>query len=139
MGKVVFFPGYRYVGTVKKLWDGVDEIWPPGKDDPRTPVIEPVFELEEGHSFLEWVPLFAKDPSKGTSHVSARYTRLEVDPETGEREPQRVEASCATCGARYRNECRQGMPRQHILRFAQARLHRAPPQARPTVPGARRP
>ena len=73
-----------------------------------------VVELKELYSPL-WAP-----------HVKGRYSRLEVDPETGEREEQRVEATCEKCGGMYRNVCRQGMPRQHILRFAQHHAHKAP-------------
>ena len=57
-------------------------------------------------------------------HVKGRYSKLEVDPETHEREPQRVEAVCEICEARYRNDCRQGMPRRHVLEFSKHHLHR---------------
>ena len=61
-------------------------------------------------------------------HVKGRYSRRVLDPDTKMPEPQRVEVTCGVCGQQYRNLCRQGMPRQHISRFAQQHLHRAPLQ-----------
>jgi hypothetical protein len=69
-------------------------------------------ELTEVYSPL-WAP-----------HVKGRYSAVELDPE-GKREPQRVVARCEVCGAEYRNVCMQGMPRQHISRFAQVHSHKS--------------
>ena len=66
---------------------------------------------------IEYAPLYA-------AHVKGRYSKAEIDPDTGQRVPQLVEATCEVCGARYKNTCRQGMPRQHISRFAGIHLHR---------------
>lgn len=61
---------------------------------------------------------------KYAPHVKGRYSRMTV--EDGVRQPQIVEILCESCGARYRNECKQGQPRQHVARFATLHLHRHP-------------
>jgi hypothetical protein len=75
---------------------------------------------EELERWVEYVPRWARD-KQGGSHIQARYTAVRV--EDGGRVPQMVEASCQVCGGRYRNECRQGRPRQHVGKFAQQHLH----------------
>lgn len=67
----------------------------------------------------QYSPLYAP-------HVKGRYSRRVL--EDGVPQPQLVEATCEVCGAQYRNICRQGMPRQHISRFAGQHLHRHPMQ-----------
>ena len=66
---------------------------------------------------FRYSPLYAK-------HVVGRYSpaRL-VD---GKREPQRVVMRCEVCGDQREVKCLQGMPRQHVSRFAQVHPHRAP-------------
>jgi hypothetical protein len=71
---------------------------------------------EELSGWQEYVPRYAE-------HVKGRYTRVTV--EDGRRQPQLVEARCERCGAWYRNECRQGRPRQHVALFARQHLHPA--------------
>jgi hypothetical protein len=56
------------------------------------------------------------------AHVQGTFE--ERDAETFE---QRVDIECLRCGATYRAVCRQGMPRQHVNKFAVAgHLHRDP-------------
>ena len=66
---------------------------------------------------LSYSPLYA-------SHVVGRYEKRVLDPETKQPMPQRVVMTCEKCGATRQVECRQGMPRQHVSRFAQLHLHR---------------
>jgi hypothetical protein len=69
-------------------------------------------------TWLEYSPKFAE-------HVKGRYSKLVVDQETHEREPQLVEAYCTLCKGQYRNKCQQGMPRNHIVKFAILHVHKA--------------
>lgn len=68
-------------------------------------------------------------------HVKGRYSLRVLDPETHEPEEQRVEARCDLCGDRYKNVCRQGMPRNHILKFAAVHSHKAMANQNPTKVG----
>ncbi len=80
--------------------------------------------MAEQLTYTEYSPRFA-------THVKGRYSKLVVDPETREREPQRVEAYCEVCKAQYRNDCRQGMPRNHIVKFAILHAHKAMVRSKP--------
>jgi hypothetical protein len=62
---------------------------------------------------------------KWAPHVKGRYSPRVLDPETKLPEEQRVEARCTLCGDRYKNVCRQGMPRNYILKFASFHSHKA--------------
>ena len=66
---------------------------------------------------LSYSPLYAQ-------HVKGRYEKRVLDPDTKRPAPQRVVMVCEVCRAVREVECRQGMPRQHISRFAQVLLHR---------------
>jgi len=74
----------------------------------------------------EYSPLYAP-------HVKGRYSRIAFEEEEQPdgrkvmvRQPQMVEIHCEKCGQRYRRECRQGQPRQHVARFASIHLHKHP-------------
>lgn len=44
--------------------------------------------------------------------------------EDGKPEPTWVELSCSVCGAAHRAKCESGAPRDWVLRWANAHLHR---------------
>lgn len=69
-------------------------------------------------SWVEWTPGFAR-------HVVGRYTVRTFD-EDGIPEPQRVEAVCNVCGARWQGQCLSGQVRTHIARFGAVHAHRDP-------------
>ncbi len=57
-------------------------------------------------------------------HVVGRFER-KVD-EEGKPEAIRVDLECDECGELARATCESGAPRQWVLRFAQAHVHRDP-------------
>lgn len=64
-----------------------------------------------------WVPVWAKP------HLSASYTPLILDPQTGlVEETQHVICDCAHCGAHYQTECSTGVARNHIQKFCRTHL-----------------
>jgi len=73
---------------------------------------------------VEWIEW---SPSWGGSHVKGRYTVRTFD--GGMPEPQRIECSCAKCGARWKGECLTGAVRKHIARFASVHAHVDPLEA----------
>ena len=76
--------------------------------------------MDKELTWKEYAPLYAP-------HVKGRYTERTYDQENGNKpEPQKVEVHCENCGKRYKAECLQGQPRQHIARFANIHLHRNP-------------
>ncbi|HEY2516979.1 MAG TPA: hypothetical protein VGI39_39175 [Polyangiaceae bacterium] len=69
-----------------------------------------------------WSPTWAP-------HVTTSYAE-ETDPETGEREPQRIVARCENCGTDFRCKCPSGRAEQRVIAFAF--LHRDCPPKEPT-------
>ncbi len=56
-------------------------------------------------------------------HVSGTYERA-MDPVTGKPEPTIVRLACATCGDTHQARCESGAPRQWVLIYARAHVHR---------------
>lgn len=59
-------------------------------------------------------------------HIEASYEARVIDEETGEPQPQKVNAKCLRCGAEYRHECTSGRVRERIIKFAM--IHRECPK-----------
>lgn len=59
---------------------------------------------------------------KWAPHVTGTFTL--VTGEDGIPEPCDVALACAACGDTHQHRCTSGMPRQWILRYAQAHVHR---------------
>lgn len=57
------------------------------------------------------------------AHVVGRYDPREVDPETGEAEPQEVRLECSRCGATHKAVCTTGAVRGWVNRFALGHVH----------------
>lgn len=60
---------------------------------------------------------------KWAPHVKGVYSR-EVDPETGQPEPTWVMLSCSICQDVHRVRCDSGAPRNWVLKYATAHVHR---------------
>lgn len=57
-------------------------------------------------------------------HVIGTFPERQVDPETGQAEPQLVRMRCTKCGDQHQVMCSTGAVRQWVLRYATVHLHR---------------
>ncbi len=60
---------------------------------------------------------------KWASHVVGTFQEPRAD-EDGRPEPTKVFMHCETCGERWQTTCASGAPRQWVLRYAVAHVHR---------------